>query len=186
MAGTSSGTLVAAALRYCREQAEPRRVVSLVPDSGNKYLSKVYNDYWMIDQGFIQRERHGDLRDLIARRHQEHAVATVDADETVVAAYQRMKLYDVSQLPVLKHGRIVGIVDEEDILLEVYDNPAHFREPVTEAMESHLVTVPPSASPGQLMEIFKRGLVAIVVDGDEFLGLITRIDFLNWLRRRTQ
>jgi cystathionine beta-synthase len=186
MAGTSSGTLIAAALRYCREQTEAKRVVSLVPDSGNKYLSKVYNDYWMIDQGFIQREKYGDLRDLIARRHKEHAVATVNADETVLAAYQRMKLYDVSQLPVLKDGKIVGIVDEEDILLEVYDNPAHFREPVTEAMESHLVTVPPSASIEQLMEIFKRGLVAIVVDGNEFLGLITRIDFLNWLRRRTQ
>src|SRR5688572_15395367 len=186
MAGTSSGTLIAAALRYCREQAEPKRVVSLVPDSGNKYLSKVYNDYWMIDQGFIQREKYGDLRDLIARRHKEHAVATVNADETVLAAYQRIKLYDVSQLPVLKDGRIVGIVDEEDILMEVADNPAHFREPVTEAMESRLVTVPPSASLEQLMEIFKRGLVAIVVDGGEFLGLITRIDFLNWLRRRTQ
>jgi cystathionine beta-synthase len=186
MAGTSSGTLIAAALRYCREQTQPKRVVSLVPDSGNKYLSKVYNDYWMIDQGFIQRETYGDLRDLIARRHREHAVATVSADETVLAAYQRMKLYDVSQLPVLKNGRIVGIVDEEDILLEVYDNPAHFREPVTEAMESHLVTVPPNATVEQLMEIFNRGLVAIVVDGNEFLGLITRIDFLNWLRRRTK
>jgi cystathionine beta-synthase len=186
MAGTSSGTLIAAALRYCREQAQPKRVVSLVPDSGNKYLSKVYNDYWMIDQGFLQRETYGDLRDLIARRHKEHAVATVSADETVLAAYQRMKLYDVSQLPVLKDGRIVGIVDEEDILLEVYDNPAHFREPVTEAMESHLVTVPPTATVEQLMEIFNRGLVAIVVEGDEFLGLITRIDLLNWLRRRKQ
>jgi cystathionine beta-synthase len=186
LAGTSSGTLIAAALRYCREQSEPKRVVTLVPDSGNKYLSKVYNDYWMIDQGFLQRERYGDLRDLIARRHKEHAVATVNADETVLAAHQRMKLYDVSQLPVLKDGKIVGIVDEEDILLEVYDNPAHFREPVTEAMERHLVTVPPSASHEQLMEIFNRGLVAIVMDGEEFLGLITRIDFLNWLRRRTQ
>jgi len=186
MAGTSSGTLVAAALRYCREQREAKRVVSLVPDSGNKYLSKVYNDYWMIDQGFIERETYGDLRDLIARRHKEHAVATVNADETVMAALQRMKLYDVSQLPVLEDGKIVGIVDEEDILLEVSDNPAHFREPVTEAMERLLVTVPPSASLEQLMDIFKRGLVAIVVDGDEFLGLITRIDFLNWLRRRTQ
>jgi cystathionine beta-synthase len=186
MAGTSSGTLIAAALRYCREQAQPKRVVSLVPDSGNKYLSKVYNDYWMIDQGFLQRETYGDLRDLIARRHKEHAVATVSADETVLAAYQRMKLYDVSQLPVLKDGRIVGIVDEEDILLEVYENPAHFREPVTEAMESHLVTVPPTATVEQLMEIFNRGLVAIVVEGDEFLGLITRIDLLNWLRRRKQ
>jgi cystathionine beta-synthase len=185
-AGSSSGTLIAAALRYCREQKSEKRVVSLVCDSGNKYLSKVYNDYWMIDQGFIQRDTAGDLRDLIARRHKEHAVATVGADETVLAAHQRMKLYDVSQLPVLKDGRIVGIVDEEDILLEVYENPAHFREPVTAAMESHLVTVPPNATVEQLMEIFNRGLVAIVVDGDEFLGLITRIDLLNWLRRRKQ
>ncbi len=106
-------------------------MVTLVCDSGNKYLSKVYNDYWMLDQGFLKRETHGDLRDLIARRHKEHAVATVGADETVLAAYQRMKLYDVSQLPVLKDGKIVGIVDEEDILLEVVRAiPEHFREPV--------------------------------------------------------
>ncbi|HYG53867.1 MAG TPA: pyridoxal-phosphate dependent enzyme [Burkholderiales bacterium] len=184
MAGTSSGTLLAAALRYCREQTEPRRVVSLIPDSGNKYLSKVYNDYWMTDQGFIEREQHGDLRDLIARRHRDRAVATVGANESVLAAYQRMKLYDVSQLPVLKDGRIVGIVDEKDILLEVYDNPRHFDEPVTEAMESHLITVSPDAGIDELKRIFDRGLVAIVVDGEEFLGLITPIDLLNWLRRR--
>ena len=186
LAGTSSGTLIAAALRYCREQKSAKRVVTLVCDSGNKYLSKVYNDYWMLDQGFIKRETYGDLRDLISRRHQEHAVATVTADDTVLAAHQRMKLYDVSQLPVLDNGKVVGIVDEQDILMEVIDNPAHFREPVTEAMESHIVTVAPDASVAQLMDIFRRGMVAIVVDGDEFLGLITRIDVLNWLRRRTQ
>ena len=185
-AGTSSGTLIAGALRYCREQKSAKRVVTLVCDSGNKYLSKVYNDYWMLDQGFIKRETYGDLRDLISRRHQEHAVATVSADETVMAAHQRMKLYDVSQLPVLEGGKVVGIVDEQDILMEVIDNPAHFREPVTAAMESHIVTVAPDAAVEQLMDVFKRGMVAIVVDGDEFLGLITRIDVLNWLRRRTQ
>jgi cystathionine beta-synthase len=184
LAGTSSGTLIAGALRYCREQTQPKRVVSFVCDSGNKYLSKVYNDYWMIEQGFIERETSGDLRDLIMRRHADRAVATVGASESVLAAYQRMKLYDVSQLPVLDGGRIVGIVDEEDILLEVYGNPGHFDEPVTEAMESHLVTVPPDAPVDRLMEIFKRGMVAIVVDGEEFLGLITRIDLLNWLRLR--
>ena len=96
-----------------------------------------------------------------------------------------MKLYDVSQLPVMEDGRIVGIVDEEDILLEVFSNPQHFNEPVTKAMASHLVTVQVDAPLSQLMEIFKRGMVAIVMDGDEFLGLVTRIDLLNWLRRRT-
>jgi cystathionine beta-synthase len=177
--------LLAAALRYCREQQQTKRVVTFVCDSGNKYLSKVYNDYWMLDQGFLERERFGDLRDLIARRHWEHAAVTVSATEPVMAAYRRMKLYDVSQLPVMSNGRIVGIVDEEDILLEVFANPRHFNEPVTAAMESHLVTVPVDAPVQQLMEIFNRGMVAIVMKGSEFQGLVTRIDLLNWLRRRT-
>jgi cystathionine beta-synthase len=184
LAGTSTGTLLAAALRYCREQTSPKRVVSFVCDSGNKYLSKVYNDYWMLDHGFLEREKHDDLRDLIARRHREHAVATISADETVLAAYQRMKLYDVSQLPVMQDGKIAGLVSEEDILLEVLDNAGHFERPVTEAMESRLVTVPPAAKIGELVKIFDRGMVAIVVEGEEFLGLITRIDLLNWLRRK--
>jgi cystathionine beta-synthase len=183
-AGTSTGTLVAAALRYCREQTQPKRVVTFACDSGNKYLSKVYNDYWMLDQGFLERERFGDLRDLIARRHSEHAAVTVDASEPVMSAYRRMKLYDVSQVPVMRNGRIVGIVDEEDILLEVFTNPKHFSEPVTAAMESHLVTVPVDAPVQQLMEIFKRGMVAIVMKDGDFQGLVTRIDLLNWLRRR--
>jgi cystathionine beta-synthase len=184
LAGTSSGTLLAAALRYCREQTTPKRVVSLVCDSGNKYLSKVYNDYWMLDQGFLQREQFGDLRDLIARRHWEKAAVTVNATETALAAYGRMKLYDMSQLPVMRDGRIVGIIDEEDILLKVFDHPESFKQPVADIMESHLVTVAPDAPLPQLIEIFKRGMVAIVVDRGELLGLITRIDLVNWLRRR--
>ena len=184
LAGTSSGTLLAAALRYCREQTTPKRVVSLVCDSGNKYLSKVYNDYWMIDQGFLQRERFGDLRDLIARRHWEKAAITVNAAETALAAHGRMKLYDMSQLPVMREGQIVGILDEEDILLRVFDHPEVFNQPVADIMESHLVTVTPDASLPQLLEIFRRGMVAIVMDKGELLGLITRIDLVNWLRRR--
>ena len=127
IAGTSTGTLLAAALRYCRAQRSPQRVVSFVCDSGNKYLSKVYNDYWMLDQGFSERAQLGDLRDLIARRHTERAAITVNATETVMAAYRRMKLYDVSQIPVMQDGRIIGIVDEEDILLEVIGQSGAFQ-----------------------------------------------------------
>ncbi|MGH8148865.1 MAG: pyridoxal-phosphate dependent enzyme [Steroidobacteraceae bacterium] len=184
LGGTSTGTLLAAALRYCRGQRTARRVVSLVCDSGNKYLSKVYNDFWMLDQGFLTRERFGDLRDLIARRHAEGADVTVAANETLLAAYGRMKLYDVSQLPVMRGGRIAGIVDEEDVLLEVFEHPERFDEPVSRVMASSLVTVAPDASLSQLLEVFKRGLVAIVMHRGELLGLITRIDVLNWLRRR--
>src|SRR5258707_6126089 len=63
--GSSTGTLVAGALRYCRHQTQPKRVVSFVADTGNKYLSKMYNDFWMAEQGFIHRPPQSDLNDLI-------------------------------------------------------------------------------------------------------------------------
>jgi len=82
LAGSSSGTLLAAALRYCAEQREPKRVVTLLPDNGNKYLSKMFNDSWMADQGLIERPHHGDLRDIISRRHDEGAAVIVRPDDT--------------------------------------------------------------------------------------------------------
>ncbi|GIK96696.1 MAG: cystathionine beta-synthase [Alphaproteobacteria bacterium] len=184
LAGSSSGTLIAGALRYCRAQTTPKRVVTLVCDSGNKYLSKMFNDYWMLDQGFLERERHGDLRDLVARRHADRATVTVQPDDTLLVAYSRMKLYDVSQLPVLDGDKVVGIVDESDILMRVYGHEERFREPVREAMTGKIETVEASGALADLMPIFARDHVALVTDRGEFLGVITRIDLLNHLRRR--
>jgi cystathionine beta-synthase len=182
LAGSSTGMLVAAALRYCREQRAPKRVVTFVCDSGNKYLSKMYNDYWMRDQGFLRGEAHGDLRDVIARK--EGAVVSVAPDDTLLVAYSRMKLYDVSQLPVLEGDKIVGILDESDVLLTIHDDESAFRRPVRDSMTEKLVTVQRDAPLSSLFTLLDRGLVAIVCDGPAFLGLITRIDILNYLRRR--
>jgi cystathionine beta-synthase len=184
LAGSSTGTLVGAALRYCRAQSTPQRVVSFVCDSGNKYLSKMFNDYWMLDQGFLERPKSGDLRDFITRRHADRATVTVTPDDTLVTAYARMKLYDISQLPVLRDGQVVGIVDESDILLAVYDHEEKFKEKVANAMTSKVDSVDVHAQLAALLPIFARDHVAIVKDGNEFLGLITRIDLLNHLRRR--
>lgn len=184
LVGSSSGTLIAAALRYCRQQTSPKRVVTLVCDSGNKYLSKMYNDFWLEDQGLLTHENHGDLRDLIARRHEEGAVVVASPEDTLAAAYQRMKLYDVSQLPVLVGDLCVGILDESDILLAVEEHHLLFDAPVSTAMVTRLETVSPDTPVDQLIRLFDRGRVAIVVDGERFLGLITRMDFLNHLRRK--
>lgn len=184
LVGSSSGTLIAAALRYCREQTSAKNVVTFVCDSGNKYLSKMYNDFWMEDQGLLSRDNFGDLRDLIARRHEEGAVVAANPEDSLAAAYQRMKLYDVSQLPVLVGDLCVGIIDESDILLAVEEHNALFDSAVSTAMVTRLETVRPDATVDQLIRLFDRGKVAIVVDGDRFLGLITRMDFLNHLRRK--
>ncbi|GAB4525856.1 MAG: pyridoxal-phosphate dependent enzyme [Parvularculaceae bacterium] len=185
LVGSSSGTLIAAALKYCREQTEPKRVVTFVCDSGNKYLSKMFNDYWMLDQGFIKRETTGDLRDLISRRHDDRATVTVSPDDLLLTAHGRMKLYDVSQLPVMdEDGKIVGIIDEEDLLFSVVRDSEHFLEPVKSAMTYRIETMDASAPIESLLGVFARGHVAIVFSGDKFEGLITRMDLVNHLRRQ--
>jgi cystathionine beta-synthase len=184
LAGSSSGTLVAAALDYCRQQREPKRVVTFICDSGNKYLSKMFNDFWMLDQGYIQRPGTGDLRDLILRRYSDGAVITVGPEDTLLTAYQRMRLADISQVPVIEQGRPIGILDESDVLMAVHGDEQRFRDPVRSAMTARLQTLAPDASMEQVLEVLDRGLVAMVMDGGQFIGLITRIDLLNYLRRR--
>lgn len=186
LGGSSTGTLLAAALRYCREQTAPKRVLVLVCDTGNKYLSKMYNDYWMLDNGFIERPQHGDLRDLILRPYSQKDTVVVAPADLLTTAYQRMKLYDVSQLPVMEGEKLVGIIDESDVLLHVYGDEARFGDPVATAMVSKLERLDVASPIEALLPVFDRGQVAIVMQGEQFLGLITRIDLLNYLRRRVQ
>jgi cystathionine beta-synthase len=186
LGGSSTGTLLAAALKYCKEQTTPKRVLLFVCDTGNKYLSKMYNDYWMLDNGFLEREPTGDLRDLILRPYSQRDTVVVGPAEPLVVAYQRMKLYDVSQLPVMDGDKIVGILDESDALIHVYGDESKFRDPVSTAMVSRLQVIDVASSMESLLPIFDAGHVAIVMDDERFLGLITRIDLLNYLRRRVQ
>jgi cystathionine beta-synthase len=184
LAGSSSGTLLAAALRYCRSRTAPERVVSFVCDSGAKYLSKMYNDFWLRDQGFAGAPAAGDLTDLITRRYAEGAVITVRPRDTLLAAVGRCRMYDVSQLPVLDGERVVGIVDEEDLLHAVTEDAERFADPVASVMSTELVTIEPDAPLARVTEILDRGLVPIVMRGNRLIGLITRSDLLNHLRRR--
>ncbi len=187
LAGSSSGTLIAAAVKYCKDQTTPKNVVTFVCDSGNKYLSKMFNDYWMADQGLTDRETFGDLRDVISRKAGDRALVTVSPNDTLLTAHGRMKLYDVSQLPVMENGKIVGIVDESDLLLALADLPdqAHFKKPVGEVMSTQLTTVPVTTKVSELLPIYAKGFVPIVVDGrGELLGLVTKIDLLTYLRRK--
>lgn len=183
LAGSSTGTLLAAALRYCREQTSPKRVVTFVCDTGTRYLSKLYNDNWMIEQGLLRRKSYDDLRDLIGRRFDEGGVITVDITDTLMTAFNRMRGAQISQLPVIHEGKIVGIIDESDLLLKVETNADLFRSPVGETMTSQIETLPPGGSMEQLRETLDRGLVAIISDQNQFYGLITRSDILNYLRR---
>lgn len=183
LGGSSTGTLVAAALKFCREQTEPKRVVTFVCDTGTRYLSKVYNDNWMIDQGLLKRKSYGDLRDIIGRRFDDGGVISVNGDDTLMTAFNRMRSADISQLPVIEHGGIVGLIDESDVLLRVAADAANFRSPVSKTMTNHIEKLKPEASLADLQATLDRGLVAIIADDQNFYGLVTRFDLLNHLRR---
>jgi cystathionine beta-synthase len=159
-------------------------VVSFVCDTGTRYLSKVYNDQWMVDQGLLKRRQYGDLRDLISRRAEDGGVVSVSPQETLAVAFQRMRLAEVSQLPVLDQGRLVGVIDESDLLLKVHADATRFKNAVASAMSPAPQTLAPSAGLPALQDVLDRGLVAIIADEQGFHGLITRFDLLNHLRRK--
>ena len=183
LAGSSSGTLLATALRYCREQTTPKNVVTFVCDTGTRYLTKVYSDGWMADQGLLVRPKLGDLRDLIGRRFDDGDVVTVAPGDTLMTAFNRMRSADLAQLPVIDRGQLAGMIDESDVLLQVAHEPAKFQSLVSSTMTAQLTTLRPDASMQQLRDILDRGLTAVISDEQRFYGLITRFDLLNHLRR---
>jgi len=186
LAGSSSGTLVAAAVKYCRDQTVPKRVVTFICDTGNKYLSKMYNDYWMFDQGLLERKEQGDLTDLIARRYEDGGSIVAAPDDSLFFVYRRMKLYEVSQLPVLEDGRVIGIIDESDLLLAVATAPAKFELPVRDAMTTKVETIGPTGTIEDLLPIFARDHVPVVEENGRFRGIITRLDLVHHLRRKVE
>ena len=188
LAGSSTGTLLAATLAWCRAQTEPKRVVTLACDTGNKYLSKLYNDFWMEDQGFIERPRHDDLRDLIGRPHEHRATITVGPDDIITTAHNRLRNAGFSQLPVMENERLVGVVTEDDIIRFAFGRPALMAEPVRRAMRTSFLKVDKETSIHNLVALLHGDSYAAVTEngGECFLGLITRSDVLNYLRRLHQ
>jgi cystathionine beta-synthase len=186
LGGSSSGALLAAALRYCQAQTEAKRVATFVCDTGSKYLSKMFNDYWMAEQGLADRPLHGDLRDLIARRVGEGGAVVLAPDDTLTTAYSRMRQADVSQLPVLDEGRLIGLLDESDLLAAVETTPDRsqgFAQPVSSAMTAKLHTLQSAEPLEALLPLFARDEVALVMEGRDFLGVVTRIDLIDHLRK---
>ena len=184
LSGSSTGTLVSAALKYCREQKEAKRVVSLACDTGNKYLSKLFNDFWLEDQGFITRESYGDLRDLVGRPHGERATITVGPSDVLTTAHNRLRNAGFSQLPVMDEGELVGVVTEDTIIRFVFGKPELMNAPVQDAMQTEFIRLEKDASLNNLVAMLQVQPYAAVMDGNLFLGLITRSDVLNHLRKQ--
>ncbi|MDA7768530.1 pyridoxal-phosphate dependent enzyme [Porticoccaceae bacterium] len=184
LGGSSTGTLVAGAVKWCQKQTTPKRVVTFICDTGNKYLSKAFNKSWLHDNDLLEVTLLGNLTDLVNRRADQGDMISVSTSDTLLTAYKRMRASDISQIPVLDQGKLVGVLDEEDLLFNVSKSREAFSKVAGEFMVTDLDVLPTTASEDELMEVLTQGKVAIIYDKDTFIGFITKVDLINHYRTK--
>ena len=179
LAGSSTGTLISGAIKWCQKQDSHKKVATLVCDTGNKYLSKAFSKSWLKDNELIEEKEQGNLSDLISRRADRGEMISIKPGDTLMTAYNRMRASDVSQLPVLQEEKLVGVVDEEDLLLNVYKDENLFSKSIDSIMVSDLETIDVDSDENTLYKVLYEGKVAIIFEGEIFLGFITKVDLIN-------
>ncbi len=179
LAGSSTGTLICGAIKWCQKQDSPKKVATFVCDTGNKYLSKAFSKSWLKDNELTEEEEQGNLADLIRKRADKGEMISVKPQDTLMTAYNRMRASDVSQLPVLDEEKLVGIIDEEDLLLNVYKDETLFSKSIDSIMVRDLETLDVNSDEKELYKILSEGKIAILFDANIFLGFITKVDLIN-------
>lgn len=181
--GGSAGGVVYGALKFAREHPECRTIVVILPDSGSRYLSKVYDDDWLRENSFLdEEETYGRLRDLI--EHQGQTLITARPGDGVKAIIQLMKKHGISQLPVLDGERLVGIISEGDLVQALLSDPENIERPISGLVDQNYVVVPPETPVARLAAIFGEGKVALVQEGKRICGLVTKIDLIDHMADR--
>ena len=184
--GGSSGAAVAGAIRYAESLGDVKKnILVLLPDSAQKYLSKIFDDKWMTENGFLEApDPLGSVADLL-RSRPARPVISLGARDSLRVAIGRLKEHDVSQLPVVDGGRLVGLVSEIDLLNYLLSNPGQLDTPVGDLVEADYATVTPQTKVRLLRNIFNDAKAVFVLNGDELAGVITKIDLIEYLATRT-
>jgi cystathionine beta-synthase len=181
--GGSSGLALAGTLKWLRASGgyltEDDIVVVLLPDSGSRYLSKIFDDNWMRENSFLEQ---GTVADLIRERPQSLIVA--QCDNMVESVIRQMKTHSISQMPVLdQHEQLAGLVGEGDLLDYLISGGA-MDHPITEVINRDVATVSGDTSVEELPMILGRGQAAVVLEGERVIGIVTKIDVIDYLASR--
>jgi cystathionine beta-synthase len=186
--GGSGGSAVAGALHYIRkyELGPDKTVVVILPDSGSRYLSKIFSDDWMRENRFLERslEEVRAIHVLQAKPIQE--VYTAGPNDRMQDVIELMKKRDISQLPVVEDGHLMGMVTEVELLNHMLF-ATHKHSPdeiIAEMISPDVNTVDVDTPMETLMSVFATARVAVVLDGSGIAGIITKIDLLDFLAKQ--
>jgi cystathionine beta-synthase len=181
--GGSSGAAVAGALKYARETGKRENIVVLLPDGAAKYLSKVFNDEWLRENGFLQGAPGlGNVSDLIEQR--ERNVITARANDRVRDVISAMKEGGISQMPVLEGAELIGIVTEVALLRYLASGEYSLSSTIGPLAENDYATVSPQTRIELVQSLLVNTRMAIVKDGSNIAAVITKIDLIEYLAKK--
>jgi cystathionine beta-synthase len=185
-AGGSSGSAVAGLLKseIVRSLKPGSLVVVLLPDSGDRYLSKIFDDNWMRENGFLEPERAGSSVADILGSKTSSTLITATPEDRMIDVVERMKRHDVSQLPVLdRSGALIGAVSEIDLLDHLLhaDHVHDPEETIALMVNPNVITVSPDTKIDQVQTVLERGKIVAVTEGKRPVGILTKIDLIDYL-----
>jgi cystathionine beta-synthase len=181
--GGSSGAAVAGAIRYAEQLGDVKKnILVLLPDSAQKYLSKIFDDEWMRSNGFLEEEDPlGTVRDLLGQKSRQRSIVTAAKGDSLRNVIGLMKEHGISQVPVLDQGRLSGLMSEIDLLNYLLTNPGKMDGPIDDLVEADYATVTPQTKIKLLKNIFNDAKLVCVLERDDLVGVITKIDLIDYL-----
>lgn len=183
--GGSAGGTVCAAVKFAERHRGKQNIVCILPDSAVRYLSKIFNDTWMKEGGFLDPENPaGDtIGDLVTRHQRE--VVTARPEDTFDSVVRRMKEFAISQLPVLdQSGTMMGLISEGDMLSALLEQRANLKTPIAGFLNGNYAIVEAHNGSTILPQMFSQNRVVVVEDQGHIVGIITKIDFIDWFSSR--
>ena len=188
LVGGSAGTAMKAAVDVARDLDEKSLMVVILPDTGRNNLSKIYNDEWMRQNGFVERFPRQLVHDVVVSREREMPeLITVSSREKVGKAIDLLQEYGISQMPVTEDGsgrskKLVGSIQERTLLDRVYRDPGLIETTVGAAMDGPFPTITSGAHVDEAFNALLGGATALIVmDQDRPVGIITRLDLLEFM-----
>ncbi len=181
-AGGSAGGAVCGAHKWAARQDKDLNVLVILPDGASKYLSKVFDDDWMRENGYLGPETGlGTVADILARRGPQPLISASPQDQ-VIDVIERLKTNGFSQLPVLAEGRLAGLISELDLLNYLVRGEAEPDHAIADLLDREFAVVEPSSSARLVSELFSQGKVAVVMDDGEVRGILTKIDLIDHIK----
>jgi cystathionine beta-synthase len=176
---------VAGALAYARKLKTPKKILVFLCDAGQKYVSKIFNDDWMRENGFLDEEvGMGTVAELLSHK-QKGKIVTATSQSKVKDVIATLKELGISQLPVVDKGKLKGVVGEVDLLRHLVSGEKTLESNIAGLIEGDYATVTPETKIELLQSVLSDAKVAIVSAGDDLKGIVTKIDLIDYLARRS-